>query len=142
MINQIVDAISIKLNQVFGDGYKIYSDNVKQGLKEPCFFIRSLTTSNTPLLGTRSFRQNPFDIHFFPKLKNSEETNAVTEQLFDALEYITFTRGDLVRGTKMHAETVDGVLHFFVNYDLFLREEEAFEPMETIAITSVLKEGE
>ena len=42
----------------------------------------------------------------------------------------------------MHAETVDGVLHFFVNYDLFLREEEAFEPMETIAITSVLKEGE
>lgn len=48
-----------------------------------------------------------------------EECNAVVERLFNCLEYITVGE-DLIRGSKMSSEIVDGVLNFFVNYDLFI----------------------
>lgn len=31
MINQIVEAVSLALNSEFGDGYKIYTEEVEQG---------------------------------------------------------------------------------------------------------------
>lgn len=37
MINKIIDGISISLNAEFGDDYKIYTESIEQGLKEPCF---------------------------------------------------------------------------------------------------------
>ena len=40
MINEIIDAISIALDSEFEDGYKIHKDEIKQDLKEPCFFIQ------------------------------------------------------------------------------------------------------
>ena len=39
MINKIIDGISIALNAEFGNDYEIYTDNIEQGLKEPCFSI-------------------------------------------------------------------------------------------------------
>ena len=39
MINSIIEGISASLNAEFGDDYTIYTENVEQGLKEPCFFI-------------------------------------------------------------------------------------------------------
>ena len=44
---------------------------------------------------------------------------AVGERLFSCLEYLD-VGGDLVMGTKRKYEVVDGILHFFVNYDLFV----------------------
>ena len=29
-------------------------------------------------------------------------------------------KNDLIRGTQMSYEIIDGVLHFFVNYDIFV----------------------
>ena len=52
------------------------------------------------------------------KSVEKEECNTVTERLFNCLEYITVGE-DLIRGSKMNAEIVDGILNFFVNYDLF-----------------------
>lgn len=37
MLNDIMDAVTRRLNELFGDGYEIYTDAVEQGLKEPCF---------------------------------------------------------------------------------------------------------
>lgn len=37
MLNNIMDAVTRRLNELFGDGYEIYTDAVEQGLKEPCF---------------------------------------------------------------------------------------------------------
>ena len=45
MINKILDAISNALNEEFGDEYEIYSEDIKQDLKEPCFFIICLNPS-------------------------------------------------------------------------------------------------
>jgi len=140
MVNNLIDGISIKLNQVFGDGMKIYSESVEQGLKEPCFFIAVLNPSQNQMIGLRYFRQHPFDIHYFPAIPgNNEEIQAVASQLLDALEYITLLDGSMVRGTEMNHEKVDGVLHFFVQYNMFVTKSVVLDDMETLVVNSDVK---
>ena len=121
MINSIIESISITLNAEFGDKYKIHGEEKRQGLKEPCFFIQCLNPTEELFFWKRYFRKNQFCIQYFPenKLHGKEECYAVGERLFSCLEYLD-VGGDLVMGTKRKYEVVDGILHFFVNYDLFV----------------------
>lgn len=141
MLNNLIDAIAIKLNLEFGDGFAIHKEQVKQGLKEPCFFIMLLTSNQKQVIGKRYFREHPFDIHYFPSTRDKNtECLDVVDKLNDAMEYITVD-GDLVRGTKMSHEIVNDVLHFFVNYDLFVyKEPEVADHMEDLSVESGLKE--
>ena len=141
MVNDLIDAISIKLNQVFGDGKRIYSETVKQGLQEPCFFIAVLNPLQTQMIGNRYFRQHPFDIHYFPAIRDSKnELQGMASDLFNVLEYITLTTGDLVHGTEMHYEIVDGILHFFVNYNMIVRKVDVpTDDMETLTVNNDVK---
>ena len=141
MINSIIAGISIALNQEFGDGCKNYTEEVKQGLEEPCFFISCIHPTHKLLRGRRYLQENMFCIQYFPQDKRqaNEECNAVADRLFFCLEYVTVT-GDLVRGTKMRSEIVDGVLNFFVNYDLFVYKRTEENPMEDIS-SSVSAKG-
>lgn len=141
MINQLIDGISIKLNQQFGDSYEIYSEDVSQGLKEPCFFIKFLNFGQTFRRGNRYYREHFFDVHYFPSTPNkNSEINTVSEQLLDALEYID-VNGDLFRGTKMNHETVNEVLHFFVNYNFHVYKvgDEIIDIMEGVEVDNGLK---
>ena len=47
------------------------------------------------------------------------ECFAVADQLNAALEYILMDQ-DVLRGTKMKHKVIDGVLHFFVNYNFIV----------------------
>ena len=58
MINEIIKGVSMKLNATFGAGYKIYQNDVEQGLKEPCFLIAVLQPEITPMLGRRFIKRN------------------------------------------------------------------------------------
>lgn len=139
-INSIIESISISLNAEFGDDYVIYAEAVEQGLKEPCFFVSCLNPTNRLFLGRRYFRENQFCIQYFPANKDriKEECNAAAERLFSCLEWITVA-GDLTRGTKMRYEIADGVLSFFVNYDLFVYKTAENTPMEEISKTVAVK---
>lgn len=140
MINSIVKAISIALNTEFGDAYKIYAEEVKQGLKEPCFFVFCINPTNELFLGKRYFRANQFCIQYFPSTnKKKEESNEVADRLYLCLELIAVD-GDLVRASKMRYEMVDGILNFFLNYDLFVYHKEQIDLMETIETDTIVKE--
>ena len=121
MINSIIESISIALNAEFGDKYKTHREAKRQGLIEPCLFIQCLNPTEELFFWKRYFRQNQFCIQYFPenKLHEKEECYAVAERLFSCLEYLD-VGGDLVMGTKMKYEVTDDILHFFVNYDLFV----------------------
>ena len=120
MINKIIDGISVAINSEFGDNYEIYTDLVEQGLTEPCFSIVCLNPTIEQFLGKRYFRTNQFCVHYFPSsAEKQSECLSVMEKLVTALEVITVD-GDLIRGTKLNGEIVDGVLSFFVNYDMFV----------------------
>lgn len=140
MINSIIEGISIATNTEFGERYTIYTESVEQGLKEPCFFISCLNPTSKVFLGERYFRTNQMCIQYISTNKSvgKEECNAVVERLFNCLEYITVGE-DLVRGSKMSSEIVDGVLNFFVNYDLFTlrlrnKEDAMHEVLRNVAV--------
>lgn len=137
----ILDGISRTLDETF-PGVSIYGDtDVAQGLEPPAFFIAVLTPSRSPGLGPRYRAVNPFDVHYFPAEEgNNAELLDVAEQLMDALETIT-VQGNLVRGTKRSYELADGVLHFFVNYDLTGRRAVPDDPgMEDADVKTGIKE--
>lgn len=141
MLVDVIKGISIKLNSVFGAGYTIYTESVAQGLKEPCFFIALLDKSQQQVVGIRYLNTQPFDIHYFPStLNKNTESYDVAEKLESALEYITLPNGDILRGTKIHSEMVDGVLHFFVNYDFHIYKiPDPSELMGTLTVESGTK---
>ena len=118
---ELVNATGIALNREFGDEYRIYADNAEQGLTEPCFFVSCVNQSSRQFLGRRYIRENKLCIKYFPKNKSreKEECNETAQRLFLCLELLT-VEDDLIRGTKMKSEIIDGVLNFFVNYDMFV----------------------
>ena len=139
MINEIIQAISIALDDELNknsDVYEIYTEEIKQGLQEPCFFIKCIAPTKSVFLGNRYKVTNQFCIQYFPTEGHEQsECNDMMETLNDILEYVTADT-DLLHGTNMHGEVVDGVLHFFVNYDFFTyKEKQSEEPMESIDIS-------
>lgn len=140
MINKIIDGICVSINTEFNDTYEIYTESIKQGLKEPCFSLVCLNPTIKQFLGKRYFRTNQFCIHYFPSSNEKRsECYEVMEKLHSALEYITVD-GDLIRGTEMHCEFVDDVLNFFVNFDMFVyKKDDGEESMETFEHNTTVK---
>lgn len=120
MINKIIDAISNALFNDFGETYKIYTDELKQGHNAPCFSIFCINPSRKHFFGNKYMNRNLFMVLYFPSNTDepSFEINDITERLFNCLEYITESN-DLIRGTGMKSETIDGVLNFMVQYNLY-----------------------
>ena len=140
MIKNIMDAIAIKLHEVFDDEYEINQEDVAQGLKEPCFLITLVDYSKESLLQSRTKRLVPFDILFFPS-NGVLQCYEVADQMMNELENIKLLDGDTMHGTKMKTEVVDGVLHFFVNYNFIgIVDNGPLENMGSIEIESGTKE--
>lgn len=118
--NDIIDGISIKINKLFGDGYKIHTNNVKQGLEMPCFFIKSLPSSKKKLIGNRYENTDNLVVHAM--IEDSEDIieklNDIADKLYE-LEYITLLNSDMLKGHDMKTEISDNVLLFFVTYKYF-----------------------
>lgn len=156
MINNIIDGISITLNNEFNpngeNDYTIYDEEVNQGLKTPCFFINALNPSEDLFRGNRYKEVNQFCIQFIPSdsdYSKKHTCNEIRERLFSCLEYITIEETDgetkfksLIRGNKMHGEYVDGTLNFFVNYDMFVKKKEIeTDKMDSCDYNSTIMEG-
>lgn len=139
MINNIIDGIAVKLHQIEPD-YTLYKEEIPQGFDEPCFSILHIQSSNAGKLPVRYLRRNAFDIHFFPDTKSAnqkEEMYRIGEALFLALEHIKVL-DNLARGTNMRYEIVDGVLHFFVNYDFYVKRQPDGEEIYMKSLNSKL----
>ena len=128
MLKKIVEGISQKLNSEFGDDYKIYTETMKQDFQKPCFFVHLINSKNTKQLGQRYSRENLFCIQYFPESDpNLPEASPkigrydMLDRLYLCMEHIEVD-GNLQQGTGMHGEIADEVLHFFVNYNMIVKE--------------------
>lgn len=144
MINEVIEAVSVSLNEEFGDGYEIHMEEIRQGLAEPCFFITCLLATSRLFRGSKQERTSQFCIQYFPEsAEKQRECNAVAERMWRCLEYITLQGADRpIRGTRMKYEVTDGILNFFVNYDTFAYRAEQQISMDTIESSTRVKEGE
>lgn len=144
MLNEILDGVTRQIDQLFGDDYEIYTDDVQQGLKEPCFFVQFLEPSEKQMIGPRYFRQTTVCIQYFPgKIQETlREMDRVSDRLFDGMEYISMEDGSLLRGTGMSArpDMEQKVLTFLVSYNMYvIKQKPKEEAMESIIVKGVLK---
>ena len=145
--NQIKIAILEKLKEQF-PGHKRYSEEIKQGFQAPCFFLATINNqSEQKTIGKRYMRTISFDLHFFPPKdtegRNNERMYAVGDLLYMLLEVVRIPE-QFVYGRDMHFEIADGVLHFFVDYKVFVyRQTEPDAYMEKLNVErAVLKKWE
>ena len=142
MLSSIVDAVSVALNGEFGDDYEIYGEEMEQGLKEPCFFIAVIESSVKPYPGNRYRRHAQLCIQYFPlSASKNRECEDAEIRMEECLEYIALDEGQ-IRGIDMSHEVHDGVMSFFVNYNMFVERIRSDEQMESMLSDILIKEVE
>lgn len=122
-INDIINAISVKLHESFGSGYKKHIDEIPQGFKTPAFLIQFLNLENKRQIGKRWKVTTLFNVQYFPYGGATDAANH-TLKVQQALKEITLLNGSLMLGTGANSEIVDGVAHNFVRFNFFLQEVE------------------
>lgn len=122
VIKDVTDGISIKINELFGDEYEIYDNNTEQGMEKPCFYINYLDGERKLQNGIEIKHYLDtlhFDITGFAQNDDRASLNDMADKLYD-LEYITLLDGTLLRADSMKPKIEDGVLHFFIDYKIFI----------------------
>lgn len=146
MIVDLISGVSNKLFEKFGYGYKIYTENVKQGFIEPCFYISVADYGyNKEILSNRHKREKEFltiDVALF--LKEDEEIcqklNDMIKPLIYCLEY-TYLYNKKIRCDNIKTKIADNVLHIILNYNFNTIFEYENEIMENLEQKGELKNG-
>lgn len=115
-IEDVRNAVILSLEQHFPE-VDVYGEKVAHGFQKPCFYVKLLSVKHKQELGRRYKRNHSFEIHYY-----SEETeinkmaHRMADRLYQYLEFILLNDG-ICRGRNMDHEVINGVIHFFVNYD-------------------------
>lgn len=144
-INRIIEGLGAKLHAL--TGYPVYVDFKKNHVQFPCFRLKLLDQSSEHVLGGRYMQEHRFDIWYILNdadevTDSRKEIHEMAEALFMALEYIILEDGTQVRGEEMSYRVTDGILHFFVAYNVFvLKERPHVEKMQTLNAKGGVKHG-
>ena len=132
MLNDILNAVTKRLNELFGENYTIYTDKAGQEFQKPCFFVRISETSERPMIGRRYFRRTGIAIQYFSIEKSSREENQVLDILMEGMESVALENGRQLSGTNRKSGAEEGILTFYVNYEQFIVKEKEEAPMEEL----------
>ena len=137
MNKEVVLGIVEALDTAFG--YPVHIDGVEQELTPPCFLVEKVQGGQKKELGSRYKNSNYFDIKYLTETeKPMLEILGVEEKLYDCMEYIEID-GSPTKGTDLKGRVIDGVLHFFVNYNFHVfKKTQQEEPMQKITIKTEL----
>lgn len=145
MIQKIIDGIIAAIRTEYGKPYRIYTESVIQGLKEPCFSVMCLNPSGEREVGNRFKRFYPFMISYFPSTDEPvEECNDVCDTLLFLLSDIETDDGGVHVLGAPSGQIVDGVLHFGIQYQAFANKYKAPETGmdELITVETNVRRGE
>lgn len=130
---KILDGITLALRSEYPDR-QIFDDEVQQGLRPGDFNVILISSSQQQIVGERYRRIPLFDVLYYPKC-GREDCYKIADTLNLLLEVISLPEGDLLRGTDMNFEIIDGVLHFYVRYTHFIRCDTTEETMDSFTLT-------
>lgn len=142
-INDAINAIILALQEIFGDDYTYYSENIGQGLNLPCFFVQYVNGNEEYLVGNRFAVQSQFVVHGHVEENKKEELNQMATKLY-YLEYITLSNGDIVRLENRNSKIENNEVFFYcdLNVHLIKKTTDDSENMENITIDGgVLENG-
>lgn len=139
-ISDIMNAISIKLHESFGDSYEKYIDEIPQGFDTPAFFIQFLSLEQKRHFGKRWHVTTLFNVQYFPSNGRSDAANH-TLKVQQTLKEILLLNGSLMLGTGATSEIVDGIGHNLIYFNFFLQEIEEKIFMESLEKHSTTTKG-
>lgn len=141
MINDIMNALTVKLKETFG--VKIYINQVPQSFEEPCFFVHVISTDKTQIVDLRYKAVTVFGIDYIAdeNKKDSRDIYEVIEKLNGITNLITLENGDIIRGTERKTEIQDGNMHSFIQFSYFIREKKENDKMENLSIEGGIKKN-
>lgn len=127
VINEIVQGIANKIALLYKDKgkYPIYTDRKKQNLERPCFFIKVLNGEEKKEIGLKDrFYKDLLSIVIIGHAidEDTEVLNDMIDTLYE-LEYIKLSDESNIRAIKLAPKIEDGVLHFFIDYSLFIKKD-------------------
>lgn len=144
-INNAIDAIILGLQEIFGDNYTYYPENIGQGMKLPCFFVQYINGSEDALVGKRYSSKSHFVIHGHVKDDENRKKalNEMSTSLYE-LEYIKLANGDLIRLENRNSNIEDNEVFFYcdINVHLIKKENEEEINMENISMNEGVKEND
>ncbi len=144
LIGEVIrSAIVVKLRELFPD-ITVYKEKIEQGVRYPHFFILPLNTTYEKELGLRGWVYYQVNIRYRPTQDfNSKysDLEQVGTDLMWALDTITVA-GYPLRGRDMNYQIVDGVLQFFINFRMRIKQEQEIEKMLVLTNSAEIKEEE
>jgi len=117
--NNIIDAVTKKIHEIFGDEYNIEVGDVKQGFETPCFFVKCIDSKEQHYRGKRYKKDLNFNIIGFSANELLKELYEMSDKLYE-LEYIRLDNGDLLRCINKNDRIEDNVLQFFFDIKCFV----------------------
>lgn len=121
MIRELIRGMAAAISAEFGEDCTIYTEDIEQGLKTPCFYISCVDAQQNRHRGDVYFSEHRFMVLYFPGSdKPKEECLETADRLWTALEIISTPEGKKM-GTGMQADIKDGLLNFSLTYSSYLR---------------------
>jgi hypothetical protein len=117
IITNIKDSVVKKLKTLY-PSYEVYDEIMKQGLNEPCFFVKIIEPNTNKEIGNRYKMNMMFDIHYFldeNTVDMNEQYHAMAEILYENFELFPHITSGYLRGLNKRHDIQDNVLHFFVD---------------------------
>ena len=144
LIGEVIrSAVASKLKNTFLD-VTVYKEKIEQGVRYPHFFILPLNTTRERDLGLRGWIYYQVNIRY-RLMQDFNSKYADLEQmgidLMWALDTITVSGFEL-RGRDMSYQIVDGVLQFFINFRMRIKQEQEMIKMLTLNNSAEIKEEE
>lgn len=128
----MIKEIMALLKRAFPD-FHVYGEEVKQGWKEPCFFVREMETVQQSELQGRLIIQHSFEITcFLDKHVTNDVNNQQTEIGKQLVEMLLYLPGARLHGRNISYQTVDSILHFLVDYKINLRKTKSDPKMQEL----------
>ncbi len=138
---KVIDGISKKIFEIFGQKYNIHTNGIPQKFDKPAFFIKLINGNEKHFRGIRYKNNKSFIIYGFAENDDEEKLYEMGEKLYD-LEYIELEDGSLLRGTNRNYKVENKTLLFLVDYNTFVyKKAEEGEKMQKIDINGEVKEN-
>lgn len=115
-----INDIRIAIQQALDNAYpniEIYSEKIEQGFEGPCFFIKTMNSSQENQMWDSQKRDVLFDVHYFSDKEDdiNKDCLDMAESLYQILRLID-VEGTKFRASKMKHAIEDGVLHFKLKF--------------------------
>lgn len=137
MVDLLICAVSKKIRDAWSE-YEVYTENVHQGVKKPCFFVQCEKTEKVDMLQRRFFVRVTVKIVF----ENDNDSalydgECITARMFDLLSALEID-GQIFNGRKVYGKWEDGRLVVRCCYDVYtVNEKEDTALMESVEVKGI-----